>query len=205
VPETFLMNGHSISVWLEEIKQGNDEAARRLWERYFPDLVKLARRALAGVPRRMEDEEDVALSALDSFCRAADQGRFPNLNDREGLWRLLSAITQRKAIDLIRRAHAKLGDANVVRLESTVAGGSHAIDQIASTQLSADVALVVAEEFHRLLGLLPDEQIRLIAVAKMEGRANKEIARQIGCAVRTVERRLGYIRVIWREEVTEIT
>ena len=124
MPETFLMNGHSITVWLEEIKQGNDDAARRLWERYFPDLVKLARRALAGVPRRMEDEEDVALSAIDSFCRAADQGRFPNLNDREGLWRLLSRITQRKAIDLIRRAHAKLGDANVARLESTVAGGT---------------------------------------------------------------------------------
>ena len=36
------MNVHSITIWLEQVKQGNDEAARRLWERYFPDLVKLA-------------------------------------------------------------------------------------------------------------------------------------------------------------------
>ena len=127
------MSSHSVTVWLEQIKQGNDEAARRLWERYFPDLVKLARKRLAGTPRRMEDEEDVAPSALDSFCRAADAGRFPHLNDREGLWRLLASITQRKAIDLIRRAHAKLGDANVRRLESSAAGGVLVIHAKANT------------------------------------------------------------------------
>ncbi len=198
------MNGHSITIYLEQVKQGNDEAARRLWERYFPDLVKLARKTLAGTPRRMEDEEDVALSALDSFCRAADRGRFPNLNDREGLWRLLSSITQRKAIDLIRRANAKLGDANVRRLESTIAGGVRAVDELVGTTFSVDVALIVAEQLRRLLGLLPDEQLRLIAVAKMEGRTNKEIAGEMDCALRTVERRLGYIRAIWREEVTDI-
>ena len=205
MPGISLMNGHSITIWLEEIKQGNDEAARRLWERYFPDLVKLARTKLAHVPRRMEDEEDVALSALDSFCCAADKGRFPNLNDREGLWRLLSAITQRKAIDLIRRAHARMGDANVGRLESTIAQLPHPAEPLASAASSADVALVVADEFRRLLSLLPDEQIREIAVAKMEGRTNKEIAEQLGCALRTVERRLGRIRVIWREEVAGIS
>ncbi len=198
------MNSHSITIWLEQVKQGNDEAARRLWERYFPDLVRLARKTLARTPRRMEDEEDVALSALDSFCRAADRGRFPNLNDREGLWRLLSSITQRKAIDLIRRAHARLGDANVRRLESTIAGGVRAVDELVGASVSVDVPLIVAEQLRRLLSLLPDEQLRVIAVAKMEGRTNKEIAGEMDCAVRTVERRLGYIRAIWRDEVTDI-
>jgi DNA-directed RNA polymerase specialized sigma24 family protein len=64
--------------------------------------------------------------------------------------------------------------------------------------------LIVAEQLRRLLSLLPDEQLRVIAVAKMEGRTNKEIAGEMDCAVRTVERRLGYIRAIWREEVTDI-
>jgi DNA-directed RNA polymerase specialized sigma24 family protein len=194
------MQSHSITVWLEELKRGNGDAARRIWERYFPDLVALARQKLRGVPQRMEDEEDVALSALDSFCRAADLGRFPDLNDRRSLWRLLSRITHRKAIDVARRTHTKLGEANVRHLESSVAENGRVLDLAHDNELEADVAAMVTEQLHHLLQLLPDNQLRRIAIARMEGRTNKEIAQLIGRAVRTVERRLAYIRVIWKEE-----
>jgi len=60
-------------------------------------LVGLARTKLHGSPRRVADEEDVALSAFDSFCRNAAQGRFPQLFDRDGLWKLLVLLTARKA------------------------------------------------------------------------------------------------------------
>jgi hypothetical protein len=33
----------------------------------------------------------------------------------------------------------------------------------------------------------------------MESQTNQEIAGQLGCAVRTVERLLSYIRSIWKE------
>ena len=46
--------------------------------------------------RRAADEEDVALSAFDSFCRGAEQGRFPQLDGRDDLWHLLVVITVRK-------------------------------------------------------------------------------------------------------------
>ncbi len=108
-----MTDSDSITIWLEEVKHGDEEAARQLWERYFPYLVRLARKRLAGVPRRLEDEEDVALSAFESFCRAADQGRFPEVHDRHSLWRLLSSITHRKAVDLVRRSRTGLGDARV--------------------------------------------------------------------------------------------
>src|SRR5262249_36398416 len=54
-------------------------------------------------PRRAADEEDVALSALASFCRGAEQGRFPRLEDRDDLWALLVVIAARKAVDLRQR------------------------------------------------------------------------------------------------------
>ncbi len=79
---------------------GNRAAAQHLWECYFPRLVGLARQNLKGLPRRAADEEDVALSAFDSFCRGVEQGRFPLLDDRDDLWALLVVITVRKAIDL---------------------------------------------------------------------------------------------------------
>ncbi len=92
----------SVSRWIDEVKKGNHAAAEALWERYFPRLVRFARGRLRGLPRRAADEEDVALSALDSFCRAAEHGRFPNLADRDGLWRLLLQMTARKAADVVR-------------------------------------------------------------------------------------------------------
>lgn len=200
------MDAESISIWLDEVKRGNDEAARRLWERYFPLLVRLARKRLAGVPRRMEDEEDVALSAMDSFCRAADKGRFPHVNNRESLWRLLCRITHRKAVDLVRRSQRGLGDAKVCG-ESRLAGGADALEQptpVRPEAIAADFATMLSAEVHGLLETLPDEELAAIAIAKMEGYTNKEIAARVGRAERTIERRLELIRKIWKRELSRV-
>ena len=64
----------SVTQWIGRLKAGDPDAAQKLWERYFRRLVGLARKKLRAAPRRAADEEDVALSAFDSFCRAAGQG-----------------------------------------------------------------------------------------------------------------------------------
>ena len=97
-----MQSDDSVAQLIEKIKAGDEEASQALWKRYFPQLVHLARQKLAGRNIRMADEQNVALSALDSFIRAAADDRFPDLLDRDGLWRLLSAMTHRKAVDLIR-------------------------------------------------------------------------------------------------------
>src|SRR4051794_13381378 len=85
----------SVTRWIDQLPLGDAAAVRVLWERYFHRLVGLARKKLADAPRGMADEEDVALSAFDSFCRNAGEGRFPDLTDREGLWRILVVMTAR--------------------------------------------------------------------------------------------------------------
>src|SRR4051812_18246510 len=92
----------SVTRWLGQLRAGDAGAAGPQWERYFRRLVALARARLHSAPRRAADEEDVALSAFDSFCRGAGQGRFPHLDDRDDLWRLLVTITARKALHLRR-------------------------------------------------------------------------------------------------------
>src|SRR5262249_27986059 len=87
----------SVSRWLVGLKAGDPDAAQRLWERYFRRLVGLARLKLHDAPRRVANEEDVALSAFATFCQGVEQGRFPQLNDRDNLWRLLVVLTARKA------------------------------------------------------------------------------------------------------------
>src|SRR5262249_11693198 len=96
----------SVTHWIGLLKAGDAAAAQKLWESYFRRLVALARKKLQGLPRRAADEEDVALSAFQSFCCNAEQGRFPQLFDRDGLWQLLVVITTRKAAHL-RRAEGR--------------------------------------------------------------------------------------------------
>jgi hypothetical protein len=76
----------SITCWIRDLKAGQRTATQPLWEHYFQQLVARASQKLAGLPRRA-DEEDVALSAFASFCRAAEKGRLSQLHDRHDLCR----------------------------------------------------------------------------------------------------------------------
>src|SRR5262245_3107718 len=92
----------SVTRWIGLLQQGDATGAQQLWERYFARLVGLARKRLQDAPRRVADEEDVALSAFHSFCRRVERGHFPRLQDRHDLWQLLMTITARKACHLLR-------------------------------------------------------------------------------------------------------
>jgi hypothetical protein len=105
----------SVTAWIEQLKADDATAATPLWQAYFRRLVGLARQRLGAAPRGVADEEDVALSAFASFCRAAAQGRFPRLDDCDDLWQVLMMLTARKAINLIEReCSQKRGGGQVV-------------------------------------------------------------------------------------------
>jgi DNA-directed RNA polymerase specialized sigma24 family protein len=196
----------SITRWIALLKEGDPAAAQQLWERYFRRLVGLAREKLGGAPRRVADEEDVALSAFDSFCRAAGRGRFPQLTDRDDLWPLLFVITERKAADLVGYNRRRKRGGGVVLGESGLVGPASraeadtGLDQFPGDEPSPEFAAQVAEECRRLLELLDDSQ-RAVALWKMEGFTNEEIAERLGCVPRTVERKLGMIRKHWAREM----
>src|SRR5215218_2228283 len=110
----------SVTHLLARLKGRDDDAARRLWEAYYHRLIALARARLRGVPRSAADEEDVALSAFDSFCRAAEAGRFPRLDDRDDLWAVLVTLTERKAYAQADRANAAKRGGGQVRGDSVL-------------------------------------------------------------------------------------
>ena len=62
------------------------------------------------------------------------------------------------------------------------------------------VAAETAEQYRQLLGKLADESLRAVAVWKLEGHTNEEIATRLGCTIRTVCRRLALIRDIWETD-----
>jgi DNA-directed RNA polymerase specialized sigma24 family protein len=192
----------SVTHWIAQLKAGNHEAAQQLWERYFQRLVGLVRVNLRDAPRRAADAEDVALSAFESFCRGAEQGRFPQLRDRHDLWRLLVTLAARKAFARLRpEGQQERGgagpDAPAERRGSPEE--EVGIDPVIGSEPSPLFAAQVAEEYQHLLDSLQDKELCAVAVWKMEGHTNAEIAARLGCVRRSVERKLSVIRKIWEE------
>ncbi len=183
-----------VSHWLDQLKGGDAASVQRLWELYFPRLIELARLKLQRAPGGAADAEDVALSAFASFCRNAQHGRFPELLDRDGLWRLLVVITARKAARLVRDERAqKRGGADR-------AVGAVDLAELLSREPTPDFAAQVAEECQCLLRRLGDRELEAVALLRMEGYTVKEIADRLGYAPRSIKRKLRLIRNVWEME-----
>jgi DNA-directed RNA polymerase specialized sigma24 family protein len=190
----------SVTRWLDQAQAGDTEAAQQLWQRYFDRLVRLARGKLRGSPRGMADEEDVALSAFDSFYQGVEQGRFPRLCDRDNLWSLLVVITARKAGKVKRDASRQKRSGTRAGDEAGSDRDNLKLDEVIGREPSPEFAAQVAEECQRLLASLKDDVARAVALCKMEGYTNEEIAQKLDCAARTVERKLSVIRGRWEKE-----
>lgn len=192
---------NSIESWLQEIRAGNSQAQQAIWEAFFPELVLLARKRLTGIRKAVEDEEDVALSVLQSFFTAMQKNRFLDLRGRDSLWRLLSWMTHRKAIDRIRfqsRQKRKVQGESAV-LPGTISNpDDRPLEQVAGPELGPDLEAILIEELRVLLDLL-NEPMRLVAIRKLDGFSNAEIAQEQGCSLATIERRLKLIREIWTQ------
>jgi RNA polymerase sigma factor (sigma-70 family) len=195
----------SVTIWIQQLKSGNADAAEELWRRYFERLVKLAQKRLQGASKRVSDEEDVALSAFNSVCLRAAEGKFPKLDDRDDLWKLLVTITARKASAQRNYQRRQKRGSGEVRGESVfIQPGAESAEvglpQAPGAEPSPDIAAQMAEDVRLLLELLPDDTLRRIAQWKLEGYTNDEIAGRIGSVSRTVERKLNRIRAIWSSQ-----
>lgn len=194
-----------VSCWIELVKSGDETATAEVWNNFYARLIGLARRKLQGAPRRVADEEDVVLSAFETFFRRAKEGQFPQLHDRHDLWHLLVKITERKALNQLRhQGRAKRGGGGVrgesVFLDTGASTAKKGIDQVPGVEPTAEFAAVVTEGLRGLLDLLADDELRQIALLKLEGWTNEEIANRINRSLPTVERRLRLIRDKWKDE-----
>jgi DNA-directed RNA polymerase specialized sigma24 family protein len=148
---------------------------------------------------KVNDAEDIALSAFHSFCRGVENKKFPELSDRDGLWRLLVSITIHKLLHVVRdqKRLKRGGQFRELQGLDSSSDSIAAVNQIVSREPSPEFAFEVAERYQEMMLSLEDEELVKLATWKMEGFSNEEIAKKIGRASRTVERKLQLIRKIW--------
>jgi RNA polymerase sigma factor (sigma-70 family) len=174
-------------------RDGQAEAAEQLWHVYFHKLVAVARKKLAPAPRRLADEEDVALSAFASFWNGARQDRFPQLTDRSALWPLLVAITANKCTDLVRRETRQKRGAGATADASAI---EHLVGREPAPEFACQIADQLAHLLHRL-DETGDPTLRRVATLRMHGLTQAEIADELGYVRETVSRKLRLIELCW--------
>ncbi|MFV1966131.1 MAG: ECF-type sigma factor [Pirellulaceae bacterium] len=198
-----------ITCYLSGVRAGDSVAAEVIWRQYFARLVRVARRKLEPLPGHAVDEEDVALSAMHSFCRGMEAGRFDMVDDRNALWKLLVTITARKACKHLRREFAEKrgggqvrGESAFVRADAASSERDVGIAEVLGNEPTPEWACMVVENVQRMLESLADDNLRTVARMTLEGYSASEIANRLGCARRTVERKLERIRAKWSNEET---
>lgn len=182
----------SVSQMIAELKEGDEAALAELHRRYWPQMVNIARSRLKQAPLRHVDEEDVAQSALFGFYDTVRNHRAEQLRNREELLALLSHIIACKAAGQIQRAMTlKRGRGQVTELTPLAFLVSDD-----SPTASHEALLRDCYERH-VIGL--SDELRPFAEMHLAGSSNAEIAEQLECAERTVERKLALLRAKWRK------
>ena len=192
---------HSVSKLLLEMQDGHQQAAQEIWDRFIDKLIRAADKKLKNMPRRHVDEEDVAQSAFNSFFRGAKEKRFQKLENREDLWQILAMITERKAIKVMRRELADKRGGGHVRGESVF---EHMLSDSAANPGIGNIGdsdLHLAEEFTQNVRELIESleaSLRPVAIQRLEGFSNPEIAANLAISLRSVERKVGLIKDKWK-------
>jgi len=192
-----------VTRWISQLADGSDDAAQAIWESYFSKLVGFARRKLQDAPRRTFDEEDVAISAMFSFYRGLEAGRFERVEGRDDLWKLLVTITarkiyaQRRSAMTEKRGGGKVRGESIFRQSDSSDEFERGIGEVLGDDPSPELANMLVENTQQYIDCLDDDSLQDIARLKLEGWTNDEIAKKQNCVRRTIERRLERIREKW--------
>mgnify|MGYP001821644259 CR=1 FL=1 len=203
-PGASLSEAERFSRALQRVRDGDDDAITELWNGYFQRLVRLAAKRLPSNLKRAGDEEDIALSAFNSFIAGIRRDQFPDLSGPDNLWGLLITLTGRKVNAHLRfQTRRKRGGGSVrgesVFMDPDDTKKTPGIGGVSGEEMTADLSVELEEACNSLLGQLPDAQLRQIAVMRMDGFLVDEIADRLGLSKRATERRLQLIRRTWSE------
>jgi len=198
----------SVTGWLADLRHGGNTVTVKVWDRYFQKLVRLAQNHLRNAETRVEDEEDVALSVLQSLCAGAVDNRFQQVGNRQELWVLLATMTHRKCVNRIRRNVAQkrgggevVGEADLTAADTSIGGMT--LDDLESAAPTAETLAVLQEDYEQLMNLLRNDEMRQVAQWRMEGHSTADIAQKLNLSERSVRRKLDLIRDTWLERVEE--
>lgn len=172
----------------ELLRQGDPSAGALLWQRYAERLIALAQQHLDGRLRSKVDPEDVLQSVLRSFCRRHAEGQW-DINDENGLWRLLVLIT-------IRKCHRRLEEFLTAQRDVRREVAAEEAPPLVDPEPTPEEAALLADTAETVMNRLGSDTKRRIFELSLQGCNIVEISRQVGYYERGVERVRAEIRTL---------
>ena len=187
----------SITNWLRKLQEGDEQAAEEIWKRLYKKLVRTASRYLRKSPDNAFDGEDVAQSAFRNVCLAVMDHRYPQLDNREDLWRLLFAAT----LNRVRRHYRSLGTLkrSAKNVESIETIDESLLLDLRSPEAEAEMRDLVDHLMKRLDQEDSSEKLRHIAVLCLDGHSANDIAKIVQRRRTNVLQNIRLIRILWQE------
>lgn len=191
-----ISNTGSITGVFQKLRKGETDAAKVLWDRFFPRLRALANKTLAG-SRLPMSADDALQEAFFSFFRSVESGKVDEHSRRSDLWKLLCLLTVQLARKQIRGENAlKRGRGRTLR-ESDFLEAQH--ESLKLDELFADIPTPDADLICEDLVNQLEPDLREAALLRLSGYTNGEIKEILNTPLRAVERRMQLIRAVWIE------
>ena len=185
-----------------DLKNGSDQAMEAMWNSKHRCLVNYAEQLFRRSNRGTSDGEGAVQSAMLSFWKGIHGQRF-EFGDDQGLMAILLTLVRRKVNRQNRAGYRQKRGGGSKHLSIDVGAGDDARQLTGPHHTNPAVLAEANEEVERLLSLLDDADLQQIAILKMEGRTDAEIANVVGRSRVTIVRKLGLIRQIWKTEAIE--
>ncbi|WP_182865604.1 protein kinase domain-containing protein [Rhodopirellula sp. JC639] len=190
---------------LRRWKNGDENAAEVLFDRYAIRLVALVASRLNRRYRSQIDPDEVVQSAMGSFFDAARHSRI-RVSQSVSLWRLLATFARRKLARSIERQGAAKRGGEMARI--SLSQVSDPPRSASSRFLPPEVSNDDADEFiNHLKSQLPPEQFAVVE-GLLAGQTQREIAESLSIDERTVRRRVAKIRqslAVHRNSMSKLT
>lgn len=183
-----MVTGNDTQQVFKRVQEGDEEAAREVFERYLARLVGLARSRLSEKMAGKVDADDVVQSAFRSFFVRAREGQYV-IHRAGDLWRLLASITRRK---LLGKAEHFRQKKRCLDRDQPLMG--KVIDEAPlSEEPTYEEAIALADEVEFLMRDLAPRQ-RTMLELRLQGQPIPQIAETVERSERTVRRFLGGFR-----------
>ena len=185
--------------------QVSDEAAAQLiWDRFFSRLCQFAETRIYRRNKRHLEADDIAASAFMALVEGVREKRFEKVRNRDELWQMLILIAARKTINAQKHIDRdRRGGGNVQGDSAFGDSGIGSVVDFVNRDLDPQVGAQLQELSENLLAQLPSDELRKIALMRMAGHSNAEIAETLQCTTRTVERKLNLIRRLWSDSMPQ--
>ncbi|MDB4372677.1 ECF-type sigma factor [Mariniblastus sp.] len=203
--EKFKIIDDPVTIWIEQVRQSDDEAIKRVWQHFADGLQEYARGKIHPKTRRVYDEQDAVQSMFLSLCQGLKADRYPDLQNRDNLWRLMLVMTGRKISKRHRFDRQLKRDNRRLLTDSYFVQNSHDRNSPnlypSAAEPTPELLAEFADTSSALIEALGTDNLKDVALLRIEGFDDCEIASRLQCSRSTVQRRLVMIRKIWEVEL----